>query len=383
MSRFIRNLETDRTRAIYTAYLKGLFAFLKDGTVRHPTSPNSPELYAALDARAVSYLAEIRGGSRLAADDLEDFIAAAKREGYSPNSVNGMKSAAVGFFESNRIELSRLDEKRIRKIAPRNRPIASETVIKMDHLRAILPLMSTRNRALTLVLLSSGGRIGEVLALRLKDIDLDATPARVVFRATTTKNKERRISFITPEAVEAVKAWLAVREEFIRTAAARVKGLAGAGYAAEKSLDDDRLFPFENTSYRIGLRAALVRAGFADRCEDTGRFLIHPHGFRKFFRTHFGAAAGVDVAEVLMGHAGYLGGVYVRYDDDDLARAYEQHCHVLMTSSGGEIARQVAELQEQNQSLQEQVRDLRMGLRQLDMLRERLERERSAEASPK
>lgn len=115
-----------------------------------------------------------------------------------------------------------------------------------------------------------------MLALRLRDVDLDSMPARLTFRAETTKTKERRISFITPEAVDAVKAWLTVRDEYIRTAAARVKGLNEAGYAGPKRLDDDRLFPFEDTSYRRGLQAALVRTGLADRCERTGRYVLHP-----------------------------------------------------------------------------------------------------------
>ena len=63
VSRFIRNLETDRTRYAYTGYLKGFFFFLKNGTVRQPPSSNGPDLIADLDAQAVPYLAEIRSGS--------------------------------------------------------------------------------------------------------------------------------------------------------------------------------------------------------------------------------------------------------------------------------------------------------------------------------
>ena len=375
VSRFIRNLETDRTRYAYTGYLKGFFFFLKNGTVRQPPSSNGPDLIADLDAQAVPYLAEIRSGERSAADDIEDFIAAAKRERYSPNSVNGLKSAAVGFFESNRIELSRLDEKRIRKIAPRNRAISEETIIKMDHLRAILPLMKVRDRALTLVLLSSGGRIGEVLKLRLKDVDLDVTPARVTFRSETTKTRERRISFITPEAVEAVRAWLVLREGYIKTAAARVKGLHEAGYAGPKRLDDNRLFPFEDTAYRRGLQTTLERAGLADRCEETGRFMIHPHGLRKFFRTRLAAAAGVDVAEKLMGHEGYLTNAYVRLTEEDLSRAYQEHSHVLTVARGAadELARQAEDQRLATEELQRQNEHLKNKLAAFEARTDRLE----------
>lgn len=145
VSRFIRNLETDRTRGIYTTYLKGFFGYLENGKVRRPASSNGPTVLATLDTQVIPYLAGIRDGSRSAADDLEDFAAAAKREGYSRNSVNGMKSAAVGLLEANGIELSWLDAKRVKKKLPRNRTISEETALKMDHLRAILPLMKVRD----------------------------------------------------------------------------------------------------------------------------------------------------------------------------------------------------------------------------------------------
>ena len=134
-----------------------------------------------------------------------------------------------------------------------------------------------------------------------------------------------------------------LREGYIKTAAARVKGLHEEGYAGPKRLDDNRLFPFEDTAYRRGLQTTLERAGLADRCEETGRFMIHPHGLRKFFRTRLAAAAGVDVAEKLMGHEGYLTNAYVRLTEEDLSRAYQEHSHVLRVARGAadELARQV------------------------------------------
>ena len=380
VTRFLNIQKTQNSRRNYCIALKQFFGFLEGEQIRRDRpnrTRNDADAIAGLDTRAVEYLSEVRSGERAAADDLVDFIAAMEREGYAPSSVHGARAGINGFFELNGIELSRLQEKVIKRTLPRSKVMQEEENISMDILRAILPLMHHHDRAVTLVLLSSGARIGEVLKLREKDLDLDASPARVTFRASTTKTKTRRTAFISIEAVDALKAWLAVRPGYIVTAASKMKGLNDNGYAGPKNLQDDRLFPFENSTFYRGWNTALRKAKLFERCEETGRATIHAHGLRKFFRTYFGAAAGVDVAEKLMGHEGYLTGAYVRLTEDDLARAYEKHCHVLMVSRGAsaEIARQLDEqrlamegLQRQNDQLRAQLAAFEARTDKLDFL---------------
>lgn len=378
VSRFLNIQKTANSRRNYNIALKQFFGYLDGKQIRRDRpnrTCNDDDAIAALDARAVEYLAEVRHGDRIAADDLVDFIAAMEREGYAPSSVHGARAGINGFFELNGIELSRLQEKVIKRTLPRSRVMQEEENISLDILRTMLPLMHHHDRAVTLVLLSSGARIGEVLKLREKDLDLDASPARVTFRASTTKTRTRRTAFITLEAVDALKAWLAVRPAYIVTAASKMKGLCDNGFAGPKKLQDDRLFPFENSTFYRGWNTALKKAKLFERCEETGRATIHAHGLRKYFRTYFGAAAGVDVAEKLMGHEGYLTGSYVRLTDDDLARAYERHSHVLMVSRGAssEIARQLEDQRLATEELQRQNDHLRAQLAAFEARADKLE----------
>ena len=67
--------------------------------------------------------------------------------------------------------------------------------------------MPIHGKALTLILASSGMRVGESVRLKLSDIEFDRDPVRIKIRAKYTKTGKRRITFISPEAKEAVEEW--------------------------------------------------------------------------------------------------------------------------------------------------------------------------------
>lgn len=364
---------TATTAHAYRLALARFFSFL-DGKLSRSNSKVSygPDDLTAMDAAASAYLAAVRAGERLAASDIVHFLAGMQAVGFAPTTIAVNRSALIGFLEENGIELSRLDERRIKKRLPRHRGVVEEEIITREHLQAIFPLLSVRDRAVMLVLLASGARIGETLKLRVRDVDLDADPARVVFREETTKNKERRISFLTTEAIDAVRAWLRVRDAYIQTAARRNVGLVTQGHSRPKSLTDDRLFPFARGSFDLGWTRALQRADLFRSCERTGRTTIHPHGLRKAFRSWFGAAAGPDAAEVLMGHSGYME-TYRRLTEEDLRKVYLKHCHVLtVTGESGELSREVADLQKKNAMLEERLSTVLFAVEERDRANEQI-----------
>lgn len=349
ISTYINLFSSVATQRGYCTALKRFFGFIEnpDAPIRRTTrTENGGAVLAALDTQADGYLSSVRAGERSAADDLVLFMARLSAE-FAPASVQVTRGAVIGFFEENEIELTRLEARRVKKRVPRRHGVTEEETVTREHLRMVLPLLSVRDRAVMLVMIASGGRIGEVLKLRIQDVDFQTVPAKVVFRGATTKNGERRFSFLTPEAADAVRTWLTVRDEWLALAVKRTRGLAAAGRATGKAPTDERLFPFHRTSFDLGWAKALERAGFSRRCEETGRLTLHPHGFRKFFRTQLGAAAGPDVAEELMGHSGYLSDSYRRFTPEQLQDAYWKNCHVLVVGEGGgDLARQLAEQRE-------------------------------------
>lgn len=135
------------TQRAYDHALRRFFAWVNGD---RPTDP---------DAVTALYLGVIKTGDRDPADDLVKAIAKLQRT-FAPSTVVLTRPAVTGFLLENRIECSRVDERRIKTRSPRKTVVAEEETFTRDHLRELLPIMSPRDRAVVRVLLSSGARIG-------------------------------------------------------------------------------------------------------------------------------------------------------------------------------------------------------------------------------
>lgn len=148
------------------------------------------------------------------------------------------------------------------------------TVQGADRLLADDAPLSGRDRALLEVLYGGGLRVGELVALDPTDVDLHAGLVRV---RRGKGGKERRVP-IGPPAVEAVRAWLAVRPE-----------------AAEALFVDARGRRMSDRS----ARRVVARSGHHIGAPD-----LHPHALRHSFATHLlDAGADLRAIQELLGHA--------------------------------------------------------------------------------
>ncbi len=227
-----------------------------------------------------------------------------------------------------------------------------------DHetLQTILTHADVKGRALILFLLSSGMRIGETLQLRISDVNLESEPAEVTIRQEITKNRRQRYTFISREAVIALREWLKVRPVYLKAACNRNAGFVRQGIGSEKSLDDPRLFPFAPHVAQQMWRTWLKNAGLACMDEATNRNQLHYHQFRNFFRSQMALACPVDIVEALMGHEGYLTQAYRRYSREQMAEYYRKGEQMItMSLSAKEMGRLESaikkEMEDQQQSI--------------------------------
>jgi integrase/recombinase XerC len=140
--------------------------------------------------------------------------------------------------------------------------------------------MGVRDRAILEVLYSAGVRVSELTGLDLGDVDLDSGLATV-----RGKGKRERLALIGPQALAALKSWLAVRD-----AVAGGRGRAKSAVFLNKN--GTRL-----TSRSVGrlLEKYLALAGLDPRTS--------PHTLRHSFATHL-LDRGADIRSVqeLLGH---------------------------------------------------------------------------------
>lgn len=255
-----------------------------------------------------------------------------------PLSARQTFNSAKEFFNYYDLELSAKDLKFIRYKLPKGNVRTIEKDMDIDTIRTILQHLDIKGRALVLVLASSGMRINEALTLDLEDIDLKAKPAVITIRGEKSKNGDNRITFISSEATQAVKEWLKVRDDYIRSSAKRNNGLVKKGRGKPKSKEDDgRLFPFSDQNANAMWDNAVQKAGLFSRDKTTNRKQLHYHQFRKFFLSQLSLIISKEIAETLAGHSGYLTNSYRRYTKKQLADEYKKGEHLLTIQAPKEL----------------------------------------------
>jgi len=260
-----------------------------------------------------------------------------------PKTVGARVVGVIQFLAHHNIDLSARDRRRIKQKIPKGGAVTKRGDLGHEQIRAILAHCDEHGRALYLLLASSGMRIGEALALRLRDIDIgpDTVPASIDIRAGTTKARTSRTAFMSSEAADAIRTWLEVRAGYLDQTVER----SGSGCIPQKSAESDLLFPFSAATAERHWTTALTQAGLYERDERTGRATRSPHGLRGFAKSQLCLGCPEPVVDELIGHTGYLSNEYRRYSRQQLAEYYlaaESHVLVLLPAEYKELKSQVS-----------------------------------------
>jgi integrase len=260
--------------------------------------------------------------------DLLDFWLSLKE--YAPCTRSGKITAIRQFMEENDVIIARKTWniiKRQKKAIPRN----IDHVPTPQELKSILTHGGLKEKALFLVMASSGIRIDEALSITLNDINLTdergtiISPAMIKIRQEISKNDTPRITFMSDEARDILFEWLKIRGEYLNAAVKRLAKLH-----IEKKLNDDRVFPYAwATAWNMWSRM-LHKSKLDKRNKSTpknigrDRFEIHIHTLRKFMMNRMKGVTRIDAVEQLAGHEGYLDRAYRRLEESELTKAYQQ-----------------------------------------------------------
>lgn len=151
----------------------------------------------------------VSGVEMISRKDIADYIDHEQERGLKINSVRNHKQTVYAFLNylvDNEVLPLDIIYKRIRVRLPEVLPRA----IPAEDLRQLLAVItSIRNRALILLLLHTGMRIGELLQLKMTDIIL---PERKILLFIGEKNLHGRVVYYNQEAEEALEKWLGIRD---------------------------------------------------------------------------------------------------------------------------------------------------------------------------
>ncbi|KXA97675.1 hypothetical protein AKJ39_03070 [candidate division MSBL1 archaeon SCGC-AAA259J03] len=261
-----------------------------------------------------SYLEELResdNGLERLWDDMREYYE--QMSGYTPKTRNNRLGTVKVFFQDHGLAIPRSWWKKFRRRKmEKGRPRTRDRAGKKEEWRKIIMNMdSPLGKALYLTLLSTGCRIGAMLNVKKKDLDLDSDPARIDLRPSYTKaGIGDRTVFLTSEVEEHIRNYLNWRK--------------GKKKSDGTDLDTEQLFPITRSTASRMLHNAIDRSPLEiGRDEETGIREIHTHSTRKFFRSNCGL--GEALTKALMGHSEYLDRSYLRVDPDRAAREFKEH----------------------------------------------------------
>jgi site-specific recombinase XerD len=182
--------------------------------LQHKFRRNCKSCTLASSGTAVRFfLAMLKANGRelldITREDIEAFIEQEQDRGLAVRSVRNRMQALYSFVRylvKNDVITPNILTRRIRLKMPVSLPRAIDPV----DVRALLSVLDhTRDRALFLLLLRTGMRVGELLDLRTADVNL---PEKKILIYMGEKNYRGRVVYLSEDAVAATEAWLSIRD---------------------------------------------------------------------------------------------------------------------------------------------------------------------------
>ncbi len=229
----------------------------------------------------------------------------------------------------------------------------------------VLHNSSTKLQTSILVCASSGLRIGELVQLKLSDIDFECNPTKLSIRAEIAKGSMSRETFITSEATlslqDYLKRYFGWKENdpnlhlqntmiFWRISAVKT------GYVPKFTVESAKQI-LQNS-----LRNQIEKISELNVRNENGLRAIHFHALRKFFRTSVGNVCGRDYAEALMGHGFYMDTYYQLPEDKKKQMYLDAESH-LTISDFQAVEKDMKVLSTKYKNLENKVDDLTQYLR--------------------
>lgn len=288
---------------------------------------------------------------------LREFVVYIDKQGYKPRSIRAYLSGVKGYLRYLGVRINTDD---FRQIVKTPKAMTNhEKALTKEILIRLLRICHQKLQTSILVIVSSGLRIGELVQLRLDDVDFTSTPTKIRVRAETTKTRQGRETFISVEATKALKDYLVryfdwnekgdnshmhQKPIFGRTSKGDTydnQKISGNRWASELSLQQS-------------LRTHVDKIPELNIKNENDRSLIHWHSFRKYFRTTVGNEVNRDFAEALMGHDFYMS-TYYNLSEEKKRELYLKAEPELTISDYQEVAKSFAKLSEKHDYLSNKV----------------------------
>ena len=276
-------------------------------------------------------LAGMEDGTANMVEIANDYLDHLHERDLAPSTLCGHINAIKKLVEVNTDVM--VNWKRVE--TPKVVAVEEDTVPTKAIIRRVLFHTNLKERAIILVAASSGMRGGTMAKLAMEDLDLTTFPDIIIVRvpATKSKNAVKYVTFISPEAREALEAYLSTRGDL----------------KPEDPVFTTRVGDFYSRADKLARRwiAPLEKAGLGQKKRKFRLYRFHV--LKKFFRTamEYGGVSK-SYRERMLGHQGeYLDNAYFGPEFDKLVEQYRQAIPHLTVEETGVSEERVANLEEE------------------------------------
>ena len=276
------------------------------------------------------------------------------------STINNYYKSVKLFCEMNDILLN---WKKIAKGKPQHRDYANDRAPTLEEIKKLLDFPDRRIKVIVLVMLSSGIRVGAWDYLKWKHIIPIKNEEDKVIAAKIriyAGEKEEYLSFITPEAYDALQEYI----EFRDSCGEKISGESWLIRDIWKSTN----VKFQNRGglatvprklKSSGVRSIISRAEWEQGIREplTGGKKRHEfqavHSFRKFFKSHCEQVMKSINVEILMGHTIGISNSYYKPSEREILDDYLKAINILTINENNNnsiIEKEIKELKEKNEN---------------------------------
>ena len=317
--------------------------------------------------------------------------------GYSNGAIRAYLIIAKEFLRFFGLKIYNEDIKQVFKLPPKEEP--EEELLTKEVINRVLRNSNQRLQTVILILCSSGMRLGELVQLRLGDIDFTTNPTTITLRKSVVKGKIiPRKTQLTTEATKALKDYLTREFQwfentnhadlfvFLQTHENRLekykqkikqfnegKTKLTPEYEGSlkqkipllenqlKTLSEEERYNRSVDTTKSNIERMIQRTVDSipelAKTHENGIRDIHFHAFRAWFKTQVTDAQQSDFAEALMGHKS-LNLRYYRQNDRKRLEIYRKVESALTISDFEKIEKNIVQVTENYQDMKEQLKNL-------------------------
>jgi integrase len=290
-----------------------------------------------------------------------DFIIAMKEVGKNYRCISNYLTPVISFYRINDIMLN---SKKINKFMPPKTRAKKNRGYYHEEIQKLLDIADERMRAVILLLVSCGCRVGAIPTLHVRDIEKSGD----VYKITIYENEEEEyFSFITKEAYDAVESYLSMRR--------RMGESVGPDSILIREQFDVRdqfaiASPKTVTANTLSGKIAQLaeRAGIREKTilkegEKSGSFrksVPQVHGLRKAFST-FALNAKMDIIKrrMLEGHSVGIDEHYCKPSEEDLQEEYMKAADNLTINEENRLRKKVEKLEVEKTQFEQLAAEIR------------------------